>query len=66
MSEIDRLKSEIDRLNRLIEEQGQRISALEQETTEFRQIEAQLLRAISLTNSEFRALLRSARHPMPS
>jgi hypothetical protein len=58
---VEFLHREIERLNRALGDQEARIAALEKEATEFREIEAQLLRAISLANSEFRALVRTAR-----
>ena len=61
MSEVQSLNLEIERLNRVIAEQEVRIAALEKEAAEFREIEAHLLRAISLSNSEFRAIWRDAR-----
>lgn len=61
MSEVQSLKLEIERLNRVIAEQEARIAALEKEADEFKQIEAGLLRAISVANSEFREMLRNSR-----
>jgi cell division septum initiation protein DivIVA len=59
--DVESLHREIDRLNRALGDQEARIAALEREATGFREIEAHLLRAISLANSEFRALVRAAR-----
>jgi cell division septum initiation protein DivIVA len=61
MSESEELRLEIARLQGLLAEQERRIASLEQDADEFRQIEAQLLHAISRANSEFRALVRAAR-----
>lgn len=66
MSDVYSLNQEIERLNRVIAEQETRIADLEKEATEFREIEAHLLRAISLVNSEFRAIWRAARAGCPS
>jgi cell division septum initiation protein DivIVA len=60
MSEDRFLKSEIERLNQVITLQEARITALEKEAAEFRQIETNLFGAISLANSQFRGILRAA------
>ena len=66
MSDVESLNREIERLNGVIAEQEARIGALEKESEEFRDIEANLLRAISLSNSEFRAIWRAVRAGRPT
>ena len=66
MPEVESLKREIERLNRIIAEQETRIVALEKEASQFRDVERNLLNAISLANSEFRALVRSTSDDHPT
>jgi predicted ribosome quality control (RQC) complex YloA/Tae2 family protein len=66
MPEREALQQEIARLQGLLAAQEQRIAALEHEAEAFRQIEAQLLQAISRANAGFRAMVRTARAETPS